>query len=145
MISVLQDWVMGLGLRHQGALLSAVRGCDSVPKEDASKSLVRAFRSYVLVSFDRNPTSFIENMSLVKLRDSMRAVIDNFDHYPIHYILHLIHAAEIVGYKHPVTLIRQQWEFFYTTMCHKMHMTVESGAELDERLHAEERVFEANG
>lgn len=134
MISVLQDWVVELGLRHQGALLSAVRGCDSVPKEDASKTLVRAYRSYVLVSFDRNPTSFIENMSLAELRDSMEAVISNFDHYPTHYILHLVQAAEIVGYKHPVTLIRQQWEFFYTTMCHKMHMRGESFEELDERL-----------
>lgn len=27
--SILQGWVMGLGLRHQGVLLTAVRGCDS--------------------------------------------------------------------------------------------------------------------
>ena len=31
----------------------------------------------------------------------MIAVLKNHDHYPAHYLLHLLHGAEIVGYKHP--------------------------------------------
>ena len=33
MQSVLQDWVMKLPLREQGTLMTAVRGCDSEPKQ----------------------------------------------------------------------------------------------------------------
>lgn len=145
MPSIVQDWVADLGLRHQGGLMTAVRGCDSVPKEDASKSLVRSYRSYILTAFGRNPLSFIEFTPLSKLRERMQSVANNFDHYPIHFVLHLVQAAEIVGYHHPETLVRQLWLHFYTLMCHKMHLQPESKEALDTRLYACETVFVVQG
>ncbi len=32
--SIVQPWAAKLGLRHQGVLVSAVRGCDSISRED---------------------------------------------------------------------------------------------------------------
>jgi len=43
--------------------MAYVRGCDSVPKEDPTKALARCLRSMILVSFDLEPTSFIEHVS----------------------------------------------------------------------------------
>lgn len=144
MSSVLQSWVEKLGLRHQGVLLSAVRGCDAVPKDDASKSLIRAYRGFILHSFDRKPSSFIEFVSGDELEKRTQAVLSNFDHYPIHFILHLMHAAEILGYKHPMRLVSSAWLHFYETICMKMHLNPESKKQLDKRLNANEKEFAEN-
>lgn len=138
---VIQDWVAYLGLRHQGVLMSSVRGCDSVSKEDASKRLVRAYRSYVLYSFDARPSSFIDLVTPKELHSRMMEFVNNFDHYPIHFVLHLIHAAEILGYHHPDEEVQEQWRWFYYRMCRKLHTKPESQEELDERLGACEAVF----
>jgi hypothetical protein len=103
---VLQPWVKQLTLRHQGVLMACVRGCDSVPKEDATKALARCLRGTFLQSFDPKPSSFIEHVDDTVLRDRMVAVLKNLDHYPIHYIMHLMHGSEIIGYKWPEPLIR---------------------------------------
>ena len=34
------------------------------------------------------------------------AVLKNLDHYPIHYIMHVMHGSEIIGYKWPEPVIR---------------------------------------
>ena len=101
MPSVLKEWVTHLGLRHQGVLMSCVRGCDNVPKEDPAKALTRCLRGVLLNSFDPRPSSFIEHADDMELRDRMISVLKNHDHYPIHYIMHLMHGAEIIGYKWP--------------------------------------------
>lgn len=54
--SVLQDWVTELpGLRHQGVLISAVRGCDTAARHSADKKLVRSLRCAVLNAFVGDP------------------------------------------------------------------------------------------
>jgi hypothetical protein len=55
MKSVLQDWVMTLGLRQQGTLLSGIRGCDTVPKHHITKLLVRGLRADCLNAFCGDP------------------------------------------------------------------------------------------
>jgi len=100
MPSVLKPWVEQLGLRHQGVLMACVRGCDNVPKEDPTKALARCLRAVILVSFDRKPTSFIENVNDEELRRRMVAVLKNHRHDPDQYIRHLMHGSEIIGYKH---------------------------------------------
>lgn len=140
---VLQSWVAALGLRHQGVLMACVRGCDNVPKEDATKLLARCLRAVMLRSFDPRPSSFIENVTAAELGDRMRAVLENHDHYPVHYLLHLAHGAEIIGYKHPDAFIRQQWSWFYIQLARCFHLTPETETALDERLGAPEDKFSA--
>ncbi len=141
MTSVLQPWVETLGLRHQGVLMACVRGCDSVPKEDATKALARCLRAVLLVSFDPKPSSFIEHVDDQTLYQRMRAVLTNHDHYPVHYLLHLMHGAEIVGYKHPHEGTRNCWRWFYVNLARCFHLFPETEYDLDERLGACETKF----
>jgi hypothetical protein len=140
MPSVLKPWVEQLGLRHQGVLMACVRGCDSVPKEDPTKALARCFRATILQSFDPNPTSFIENVDDTVLRERMVAVLKNHDHYPIHYLLHLMHGAEIIGYKWPGSAAIC-WQWFYEKLAACFHLHPETEEELDTRLGACEAKF----
>jgi len=145
MPSVLQPWVEQLGLRHQGVLMACVRGCDSVPKEDATKALARCLRAVLLVSFDPKPTSFIEHVDDDELQRRMIAVLKNHDHYPVHYIMHLLHGSEIVGYKHPDREVRDVWHWFYVKLAGCFHLNVESEEELDARLGACEASLQLAG
>jgi hypothetical protein len=60
MKSILQAWVTELGLRHQGVLLTAVRGCDTWSKYSAEKPLIREMRGLILVAFDPRELEFAE-------------------------------------------------------------------------------------
>jgi hypothetical protein len=136
MPSVLQPWVSALPLRHQASLLTAVRGCDGVPKRDESKTVVRALRATYLVAADPyaydRPGSFMYVPAT--LATSLHAFAKGTDQYPIHWVLHLAHAAQIVGYKHPEAPVRQIWRGFYEMLVHAWHLQPESEADLDARL-----------
>ena len=145
MASIFQIWVQNLGLRHQGALLTAIRGCDVVERDDESKWLARFYRACILrphCGDVRQAASFmLWPDDTVEVAKHMNAFIRSHDHYPHHYLMHLIHAAEIVGYKHPDRNIRDYWLSFYRHMCNKFHMNPESEGQLDERLNADEETF----
>lgn len=146
MKSVLQDWVMTLGLRHQGVLLTAVRGCDTAPKNDPSKVLVRCYRAVILNPFcgsAKKAQTFIEAVDSTELLSRFLGFRKNCDHYPQHYVSHLMHAAEIVGFKHPDPATRACWTAFYVALCKGLHVNPETEFELDERLNADEVTFGA--
>lgn len=140
--SILYDWVQELGLRHQGVLLAAQRGCDGVGKQDVTKPIMRAIRAVTLVPYDARelyeskgymyfePTSF---------REAVAAVSKSMDEYPLHFILHLIHGLEVIGYKHPEWDIRAVFYAAYCKLVTKFHMTPETEQHLDERL-TEDRI-----
>jgi hypothetical protein len=56
------------------------------------------------------------------------------DEVPLHFHLHLVHAAEILGYKHADLEIRSWWMGFYLATVRDMHLQPESEADLDQRL-----------
>ncbi len=144
MTSVLQDWVQELGLRHQGVLLTAVRGCDTAPKDDPSKLFIRCYRNIVLNAFcgdSKKSVSFIEYVNDLELDIRFHLFRKNLDHYPHHYLMHLIHAIEIIGYKHPEFKIREKWNVYYHTLCKGLHMNPETEFQLDTRLNASEEDF----
>lgn len=144
MSTVMQPWTFNLGLRHQGILLAAVRGCDLIPKGHVSKSIVRALRSDILNSFCVDPkkaASFIEVFSYQQFIDLTKKFLYDLDPYPVHYLLHLTHAAEILGYKHPTLEISDRWRIFYFGVVRKFHMKPETEADLDKRLNATEEEF----
>lgn len=140
MKSVLQNWVMELGLRHQGVMLCAIRGCDTAPKDDPSKMLSRCLRQEILNAHVGDPAksiSFIELVDVDELGRRMKAFLKNCDHYPQHYVSHLMHAAEVVGYKKP----SEQWLWFYQKLCNGFHLNPETESQLDARLNADEDTF----
>lgn len=138
---VLQPWVMQLGLRHQGVLLSAIRGCDTLPKEHVAKWLQRIYRGLILVSFDPNPSSFIFPWARVDERTLMNwfaSYRGDLDHLPQHYCAHFMHAVQIVGAKHPDGTVRALWGQFYVDLCRGLHVIPESVEAMDARLNAPE-------
>ena len=142
--SILQEWVIALGLRHQGTLLSAIRGCDNIGKEDPSKAVMRALRGVFLRPFGPNPASFIDiRVTEDILQARFVAFLRDFDHLPVHFVLHLASAAEIVGYKHPAPGVRKTWKLFYYELVHKFHLRPETETRLDKRLNACEADFHA--
>lgn len=146
MKSVLQDWVMELGLRHQGVLLTAVRGCDTAPKNDPSKLFTRCYREVVLNAHcgdSLKAATFIERVTERELIERFNSYRKNLDHYCHHYVMHLTHAIEIVAYKHPSKFTRELWGSFYRILCKGLYVNPETEEQLDERLNADEKTFVA--
>ena len=88
-VNILKPWTEKLGLRHQGVLMSVIRGCDNAPKEDPCKSLARCLRFVLLRSFSDKPSSFIENVDddelsrrMVAVLEQSRRVPDSLHHAP---------------------------------------------------------------
>ena len=70
----------------------------------------------------------------VLLENKIYEFLDDLDSYPIHFALHLCHASEIIGYKHPDYKTRDRWIGFYVRFCNAFHMNCETKEQLDERL-----------
>jgi hypothetical protein len=56
------------------------------------------------------------------------------DELPHHYLMHLMHGAQILGYKHPEPEFRERWLEFYVEMVEDAHLKTESEEEMDVRL-----------
>lgn len=141
--SVLQDWVMELPLMQQSVLITAIRGCDGLEKNDKSKPLHRCLRAVILVNArdesELTESSFMFHFYKDKLwvrdiENQFRVFLTDMDKYPLHYWLHLTHAIEIIGYKHPDEDIRAMWCGFYMSIADAMHLNPELPDQLDRRL-----------
>lgn len=142
MTGIMKEWTTKIGLRHQGILVSAIRGGDMNAKDDPTKHLLRMYRDVILVSFDKNPSRFIQKIgNMEQLKHGMIKVLDSFDHYPMHFILHIIFASEVIGYKHPEEEMRNIWKWFYETFVYKIHMNPETEEQMDNRLNCDENEF----
>lgn len=155
MPAVTQEWTHALPLMQQSVLLSAFDGvaletpwelgggsftgpsCDEVgPIADGpfidSVSIRRGDR--LVESWDnlRKP-SFAEQLEF-----GMATAVDDFiragDELPHHYYTHFMHAAEVLGYKHPHQDIRAFWYSVYERLVHALHLYPESEAQMDARL-----------
>ena len=142
MSSVVQDWVSSCSWKQQTVMLAAFRGCDGLPKHDPSKVFTKKMRATLLKNADREST-FMSEVADFSLSPENKEPIDDFfidcsrgsmDAYPVHWFLHLLQAAEIVGYKCPHHAIREYWEYFYQCGVKAMHLNPETEAQLDERL-----------
>lgn len=136
--SVLQEWVTtsGLTLKQQTALLCSLRGCDGVPKDDTSKYAVQTLRQIILLNADERTTFINQNMFLGKLDDRKEMVdfIKNIDMYPVHFIVHMVDAYEIIMYYHPDKNIRNWAKQAYFSIAGKMHLNIETKERCEKRL-----------
>lgn len=142
--NIIQNWVSDLGLRHQGVIVSAVRGCDTLPKEAAAKTLSRFFRGSVLNahcgSVKGAKTYMAEPEDEIEFQRVAARFFQEWDSLPFHYVMHFVHAAEIVGY-YREDWLGVLWKDFYLRACRKMHITPETKDELDARLNKDEASF----
>lgn len=163
MKSALQGWVMMLSLMQQSVLMSAIRGCDGLPKRHKAKAIVKFYRRSILLSafdgkalndpFAQGGGSFtgpIEDIRawqdaaphpiteydykcsiLQKVADDF---LDSRDELHSHYQVHMMHAFEIVGYKHPEETTRDYFSSIYDRLTKAYHLWPETEAQLDLRL-----------
>jgi hypothetical protein len=139
--SVVKEWLAEhCSWKMQTVLLASFRGCDGLPKQDPSKAFTKRMRATLLHNADPNSTFYGGG---AVLDDEGRAPIDDFfidcsrgsmDAYPVHWLLHLLQAAEIVAYKCPDERAARYWQYFYLTGVKAMHLNPETRAELDARL-----------
>lgn len=158
---VTQEWTHSLTCMQQTVLLTAIRGPDGVAKYHPSKFMLRWYRRCVLLGaldhnvFDNpydsrggsftgpsyNLTSRLKysiDRGIIDWTGPMEDVFDEYlrslDELPHHFQLHFMHAAEIVGYKHPDRTTREWWHHVYRVLANDMHLNIETEADLDFRL-----------
>ncbi len=132
MNSVVQDWVAkNCSFKQQTVLLSALRGCDTVEKNDVSKLFIRKYRSAVLKDASPGGGDFMKDEIT---REIITEFTKSLDKYPIHFILHFTHAVEIVGFKHQDLMIGHWWYRLYLDLVNAFHMNPETEEECDKRL-----------
>lgn len=139
---------------QQTVLVTAIRGPDGVAKYHPSKFMLRWYHRCVLLGaldhnvfetpYDPRGGSFT-GPSYADAHElghdwtkPMQPVFDKYlqslDELPHHFQLHFMHAAEIVGYKHPDDTIRHWWNYVYAELANDMHLNIETEEELDFRL-----------
>jgi len=149
---VTQEWTHALPLMQQTVLLTAIRGPDGLPKYGGVKMLLRWFRRCVLLSamdgrvldnpYDNNGGSFtgpsLPAPPQVGWEEPMDWLLDEYlrelDAIPHHFQLHFLHAAEILGYRHPTDQIRMWWHKTYLRLVNDMHLNPETSSEMNARL-----------
>ena len=135
--SVLHDWVHALKFQMQALLLTAMRGPDENNKYNAAKALIRYLRG-VVIKPSGNWTGLNDNDFMwgdyQHFETFARTFWVDHDEYPHHFIMHLVHCAEVVGYKHPVDTISRHWHSFYMDACEAFHMNAETEEQMDNRL-----------
>lgn len=145
-----QVWMLHLPIQMQSVMMLAMRGHDGLPKETPGKHVLRAYRGTVLnaakygrpLRWDLS-NNIPEGDSFMSLRDlvveqSWNGVVGDFtadlDQLALHFVMHLMHGAEIVGYKHPDVRFRQRWHLFYVACVGALHLRAEEEETLDRRL-----------
>lgn len=140
MPSVLQDWVAELPLREQATLLTAVRGCDVEPKEvltsSASPSQARRLVAWVRWCFmvPDQPREVENNNSFMSRFEPIPFFPEMFGHLPQHWYAHIMHALEIIGYRHPDVPTRTTATELYRDMVRNLHLNHETAYQMEKRL-----------
>lgn len=144
-VSVLQEWVTQLPLREQGTLLTAVRGCDDEPKtwiaRGVAESPGRRITAFIRWCFMNPadprevdvPGAFFQSTPPDPFKPS------GFGHLPQHWYSHIMHALEVIAYRHPDLRIKSTCANLYIAMVENMHLKPERFEDFAARL-SEDRI-----
>ena len=158
-VSVMQEWTWNLSFMQQTVLLAAIRGPDNTPKYGPVKMIMRWYRRCVLVSslegivisnpYEKDVGGSFMGPSYAHCdwvgtgkytwQQIMDEIVSQYlrevDAMPHHFHMHLMHAFEIVGYKHPESLTIGLWfRRTYGRFVNDMHLHEEREEEMDKRL-----------
>lgn len=130
--SVVQDWLRVCSFKEQTTLLSAIRGPDTGGGPEI-KAWNRLIRRTILQQADPNGRFMqVEPLeSFIRLDTEKQHVLHSL---PIHFWAHLVHAFEVLAYRHPDG---ETAAFFYHTYhdcCRYLHQEPESNANMTRRL-----------
>ena len=138
--TVIKDWVTECCTwKQQTVLLSALRGCDGIAKENPSKDVSRLLR-FTLIKDADSSSGYMTNEQC-KSKVDLDKFFNYLDALPVHYVFHLAHAAAIVGYLHPESPDgyagwnpQKYWLDFYLRLCRSLHVNHENLRQLNARL-----------
>jgi hypothetical protein len=137
---VMREWTETLPIRMQSTMMLALRGPDTVSKENKAKVLIRELRFAILhpafpVGLERLAHDDFMGFQMGYCTWNIaEEFLADHDQYPHHWLLHLAHAAEIVGQFHPDEKVRHFWFQVYTALCSQFHMNPETLEQLNDRL-----------
>ncbi|MFK3857783.1 hypothetical protein [Agrobacterium pusense] len=145
MACVFPEWMFDLPMQQQSVLVLAARGPDGVRKNHPMKDIQRHYRATVLkaarygrpLATGEPADSFMSLEFIVDERKWLqvqKAYFEHIDEIPHHFHMHLMHGAEILGYKHPDLLMRDRWKQFYFNCCDDAHLPPETEEDMDKRL-----------
>lgn len=140
MPSILQPWVALLGLREQGTLLTAVRGCDLTPKyplDSSERRIVSCIRGAFLVPADPREVDSVPGCFMSTQVPDVKW--SAFGHYPQHWVAHILHAIEVLGFRHPDEDARRAWRTLYLQGCGSFHLRPEALHDFEYRMN-EDRI-----
>jgi hypothetical protein len=135
---------MELPLREQGTMLTAVRAGDLTPK-DPVDSFARQLHGYlrwvVLVAFDPREVDFEPGCFMQSTIHWNQTVLgpSELGHYPLHYFAHVMHAYEVVAYRHPDSTVAATALDIYSKMVRSLHLRPETKEDMIARL-SEDRI-----
>lgn len=144
--SLFPAWLSRLTLQQQAVLMAAVRGQDGDRKTTGFKNIAVALRSSFMKAahLGRVPAMGEHLASFMSLRlfaDQTEwhkavheALNEEADSAILHYYTHLMHAAQILAYKHPDEEFRIRWMDCYCQMVEKLHLNIETEEQMDKRL-----------
>lgn len=125
---VIQDWVQALTWKEQSSILTSIRGSDH-SFDPRLRSLVRWIRRVTLHDADVNGV-FVKHGELPKLKELKELL----EYQSVHFVSHLMHTLEVIGYKASGELTRNTGLLYYTAICELLHCNVETKDQMDERL-----------
>lgn len=143
---LLLNWLDNLTLQQQAVLVMSCRGFDGTTKHSAHKPLVRTLRAHCLnaAKFGRAwkiEDGYSDFMTLnyiqsdTKWNKTCEEFISEWDSYNVHAVLHLVHAAEVLGYTIPIEEYRVRWGNLYDFLCREcLHVRPEPHGAMNERL-----------
>lgn len=130
--SVLQDWVVKLPIRMQSTLILGLRGPDTHAAPGV-KTITRWLRG--LAFKPGNPDNVKEFMAAEPNKIFEKGpTAKELEFCSQHFYSHLMHALEVVAYKHPRLDIARLALDRYQAMCSAFHLPNETTEEFKERL-----------
>jgi len=118
-------------------LLAAFRNCDTMNSNGPHKVLIRGIRMLTIKSsFPKNklPSGFVLPQPNDILDACNNFINKYWDRFPMHFVTHLIHAAEVLGFHHPDHNYRDVWRRVYVDMVTSIHLMPEPYDVFDKRL-----------
>ena len=100
----------------QGVLLGAIRNCDGSINNTPHKILTRAIRAACIKSAQSSGSFLAQRPDIYTIFETACVFKKDgwMDSVPVHFLLHLIQAIQVLAYDHPDPNHRTIWLKIYT-------------------------------
>lgn len=126
--TVLQDWMGELSWKQQSVLLTSLRGPDTSRPVNVKK-VAKWLRK--ITQNDADPSTEFMNSTNLPTSEELNKELE---YCTIHYVCHLMHSLEIIGYNHPNEPIRKIASDYYFGLVRALHLNPETKVQLNTRL-----------